>query len=219
MDTEQDHTGILPARRLRHALRGAEVRRSARRLPPAPSGCWPPTCRRCSPTRTAAPGARPSSTPRRDSPSRRLPRSPRSGRIPKEQALVDLVAAERLEGRRVLVYATHTGTRDITERMDGILSRHGFRVAVMKADAVAPERREAWVAEQVQRGIDVLICHPRLVQTGLDLIEFPTICLVRDGLLRLHDAAGLPPLVAHRPEPTGAGRVHGLSGTACRRTP
>ncbi len=95
---------------------------------------------------------------------------------PKEKALVDLVAAERMEGRRVLVYATHTGTRDITERMDDILTRHGFRVAVMKADAVAPERREAWVAEKVKQGIDVMICHPRLVQTGLDLIDFPTIC-------------------------------------------
>ncbi len=95
---------------------------------------------------------------------------------PKEKALVDLVAAERLEGRRVLVYATHTGTRDITGRMDDILTRHGFRVAVMKADAVAPDRREAWVADRVKQGIDVMICHPRLVQTGLDLIDFPTIC-------------------------------------------
>ena len=112
---------------------------------------------------------------------------------PKEKALVDLVAAERMEGRRVLVYATHTGTRDITERMDDILTRHGFRVAVMKADAVAPERREAWVAvmkadavaperreawvaDRVKEGIDVMICHPRLVQTGLDLIDFPTLC-------------------------------------------
>ncbi len=95
---------------------------------------------------------------------------------PKEQALVDLVAAERLQGRRVLVYATHTGTRDITERMDDFLTRHGFKVAVMKADAVAPERREAWVAKRVEEGVDVLVCHPRLVQTGLDLIEFPTIC-------------------------------------------
>ena len=95
---------------------------------------------------------------------------------PKEKALVDLVAAERPEGRRVLVYATHTGTRDITGRMDDILTRHGFRVAVMKADAVAPDRREAWVAEKVKQGIDVMICHPRLVQTGLDLIDFPTIC-------------------------------------------
>ena len=94
---------------------------------------------------------------------------------PKEKALVNLVAAERMEGRRVLVYATHTGTRDITGRMDDILTRHGFRVAVMKADAVAPERREAWVADKVKQGIDVLICHPRLVQTGLDLIDFPTL--------------------------------------------
>ena len=95
---------------------------------------------------------------------------------PKEKALVDLVAAERMAGRRVLVYVTHTGTRDVTERMDDILTRHGFRVAVMKADAVAPKKREAWVADRVKKGIDVMICHPKLVQTGLDLIDFPTIC-------------------------------------------
>ena len=97
---------------------------------------------------------------------------------PKEKALIDMVAAERMEGRRVLVYATHTGTRDITGRMDDMLTRHGFRVAVMKSEAVAPERRRAWVADEchpVKQGIDVLICHPRLVQTGLDLIDFPTL--------------------------------------------
>ena len=95
---------------------------------------------------------------------------------PKEKALIDLVAAERLEGRRVLVYVTHTGTRDITGRMDEILTRHGFRVAVMKADAVAPDKREAWVTDRVKEGIDVMICHSRLVQTGLDLIDFQTLC-------------------------------------------
>ena len=95
---------------------------------------------------------------------------------PKEKALVDLVAAERLAGRRVLVYVTHTGTRDITGRMEDMLTRHGFRTAVMKADAVAPDKREKWVADRVKQGIDVMICHPRLVQTGLDLIDFPTLC-------------------------------------------
>ena len=94
---------------------------------------------------------------------------------PKEKALVDLIAKERMEGRRVLVYVTHTVTRDITGRMDDILTKHGFRVAVMKADSVAPDRREAWVSDRVKQGIDVLISHPRLVQTGLDLIDFPTI--------------------------------------------
>ena len=45
----------------------------------------------------------------------------------------------------------------------------------MKADAVGPKRREAWVGDRVNQGIDVLICHPRLVQTGLDLIDFSTL--------------------------------------------
>ena len=76
----------------------------------------------------------------------------------------------------MLVYATHTGTRDITGRMEEFLTRHGFRVAVMKADAVPPERREAWVRKRVEEGVDVLVCHPRLVQTGLDLVEFQTVC-------------------------------------------
>ena len=95
---------------------------------------------------------------------------------PKEQQLIDLVAQERLAGRRVLVYATHTGTRDITGRLSAMLERHGFRAAVMKADRVEPKQREAWVAKRVEEGLDVLICHPRLVQTGLDLIDFATIC-------------------------------------------
>ena len=105
-----------------------------------------------------------------------VPPLPEDRLYPKERALVDLVAAERLAGRRVLVYVTHTGTRDITGRMEEFLSRHGFRVAVMKADAVPPERREAWVAKRVEEGVDVLVCHPQLVQTGLDLVEFPTVC-------------------------------------------
>ena len=49
---------------------------------------------------------------------------------PKEKALVELVSEERKQGRRVLVYATHTGTRDIAERMEDFLTQHGCRVAV-----------------------------------------------------------------------------------------
>ena len=70
------------------------------------------------------------------------------------------VAAERLQRRRVLVYATNTGTRDITERMENFLGRHGFKVSVMKANAVPPERREAWVAKRVEEDADVLVATP-----------------------------------------------------------
>ena len=59
---------------------------------------------------------------------------------PKERALAELVADEPLAGRRVLIYPTHTGRRDIAGFMEEFLGRHGFNVTVMKADAVPPKR-------------------------------------------------------------------------------
>ena len=41
---------------------------------------------------------------------------------------------------------------------------------------MAPDRREEWLSARVREGAEVLICHPRLVQTGLDLIDWPSIC-------------------------------------------
>ncbi|MCC6387409.1 MAG: ATP-dependent helicase [Dehalococcoidia bacterium] len=100
---------------------------------------------------------------------------PANHRYPKEQALLDLVEAEKAQGRRVLLYITHTASRDITPRLESVLSEAGHSVACLKADTVPPERREEWVGNRVKEGIDVLLVHPKLVQTGLDLIDFPTI--------------------------------------------
>jgi hypothetical protein len=94
---------------------------------------------------------------------------------PKERALVDLVRRERSRGRRVLVYATHTHLRDLTPRLRSVLEEAGFRVAVLKAETVPAERREDWVAARVREGAEVLLTNPRLVQTGLDLVDFPSV--------------------------------------------
>jgi hypothetical protein len=40
---------------------------------------------------------------------------------------------------------------------------------------VAPVEREAWYERQLRSGVQVVIAHPRLVQTGLDLWSFPDI--------------------------------------------
>ncbi|KZK27567.1 hypothetical protein A4F85_06795 [Delftia sp. GW456-R20] len=48
----------------------------------------------------------------------------------------------------------------------------------MSADA---SKREVWVADQVDRGVDVVITNPELVKTGLDLLEFPTIVFMQSG--------------------------------------
>ena len=87
---------------------------------------------------------------------------------------------EKADGRRVLAYSVYTGTRDTTARLKTQLEANGLKVAVLRA-SVDASKREDWVADQVERGIDVLICNPELVKTGLDLLEFPTIVFMQSG--------------------------------------
>jgi len=47
--------------------------------------------------------------------------------------------------------------------------------------SVDTSKREAWYARQVKEGVQVVICHPKLVETGLDLLDFPTIIFYESG--------------------------------------
>jgi hypothetical protein len=42
-------------------------------------------------------------------------------------------------------------------------------------------KREALYARQVKDGVQVVICHPKLVETGLDLLDFPTFIFYESG--------------------------------------
>lgn len=98
----------------------------------------------------------------------------------KERRLVEEVKAELARGRRCQIYAVYTQKRDVTRRLECILTNEGIRVAVLTTD-VPPEAREAWYDRQLRAGVQAVICHPKLVQTGLDLIEFPTILFYETG--------------------------------------
>lgn len=100
--------------------------------------------------------------------------------MPKEQALVDLCVAEKARNRKVLAYTVYSGTRDTTSRLKKVLEQAGLKVAVLRA-TVDTSRREDWILDQVDRGIDVLITNPELVKTGLDLLDFPTIAFLQTG--------------------------------------
>jgi len=99
---------------------------------------------------------------------------------PKEKKLIELCADEKALGRKVLAYSIYSGTRDTTARLKALLEARGFKVGVLRA-TVDASKREDWVAEQVDRGIDVLITNPELVKTGLDLLDFPTIVFMQSG--------------------------------------
>jgi Helicase conserved C-terminal domain len=98
----------------------------------------------------------------------------------KERRLVDEVKAELGRGRRCQIYAVYTQKRDVTKRLERILSNAGIRVAVLTTE-VPPEAREGWYERQIRAGVQAVICHPKLVQTGLDLIDFPTILFYETG--------------------------------------
>ena len=93
---------------------------------------------------------------------------------PKERALLTLVQDQRARQRRCLVYCTHTGRRDTTARLMGILKQHDFRVLTLKAGTVDSEERTEWLTREAERN-DIIICHPKLVETGVNLLEYPTI--------------------------------------------
>jgi Type III restriction enzyme, res subunit len=100
--------------------------------------------------------------------------------MPKERALIELCREERRQGRRVLVYTTYTGTRDTAARLKAALDQAGFKTAVLRA-TVEASKREDWVADQVERGVEVIVTNPELVKTGLDMLEFPTIVFMQTG--------------------------------------
>jgi len=68
----------------------------------------------------------------------------------------------------------------VTARLEKLLRAEGIRAGVLRA-SVPTHKREAWYREQLKRGIDGVICHPKLVETGLDLLEFPTILFHETG--------------------------------------
>ncbi len=103
-----------------------------------------------------------------------------SSPTPKELELLKICKAEKMRGRRVLVYTTYTGTRDTAARLKNFLEKEGFKVAVLRA-SVEAVKREDWLFDQVDRGVDIIITNPELVKTGLDMLEFPTIVFMQSG--------------------------------------
>ncbi|HME00329.1 MAG TPA: hypothetical protein VKM93_23720 [Terriglobia bacterium] len=98
----------------------------------------------------------------------------------KERRMLEEIRASLNRGRKVQVYAVYTQKRDVTRRLENILAKDGIRVAVLTTQ-VAPEEREAWYERQLRAGVEVVIGHPRLTQTGLDLLSFPDIFFAETG--------------------------------------
>ena len=99
----------------------------------------------------------------------------------KEQRLISLCEEGVAQGRGTMVFAQYTGRRDILAHLERILAQAGLRVAVLRADTVPVEDREEWIARQEARGAQVLLTNPKLVETGMDLVNWPSACFFQPG--------------------------------------
>jgi len=101
------------------------------------------------------------------------------GETEKEQKLLEIVKNAKARGKKVLVYTTQSNKRDLQPRIKKLLDMHGIRSIVLTR-SVSTAERERWIRTNAPK-VDVLICHPRLVATGLDLLEFPVIVFFDTG--------------------------------------
>lgn len=106
---------------------------------------------------------------------------------------LELTTQKIAAGEKVLIYYTWTNITDVEDKLKEQLTGRGYKVAILKTgrgitaemgekgvvekgEPVKTEQREAWVERQIQEeNVDVLICNPVLVETGLDLLAFTTI--------------------------------------------
>lgn len=100
-----------------------------------------------------------------------LPRIVRKDYIlPKEQKAMEIIKREVRLGNKVILYVNQTGTKDIQDRLNAILKAANVRPQILPK-TIAAKNRAKWI-EKNERNIDVLICNPEAVKTGLDLVQF-----------------------------------------------
>ena len=96
---------------------------------------------------------------------------PEDLRYAKERKLIECIKADLARGRKCQIYAVYTVKRDVTGRLERVLSQEGIRVSVLTSQ-VPPDQREAWYEQRLRDGMQVCIAHPRLVSVGMDYVEY-----------------------------------------------
>jgi hypothetical protein len=87
----------------------------------------------------------------------------------KERWFLDLVEQEATLGRQVWGYVQLNGKRNVESRLAELLRKRDFRVKVLK-QSIPLAQREEWIDRNCQ-DVDVVLSHPKLVETGLDLFS------------------------------------------------
>lgn len=100
---------------------------------------------------------------------------------PKDERLIECVRDAQKAGRKCLVFAEYTGKKLADRHIQNILANAGFNFFTLKP-TVSTNKRLAWIRAKMESGkYDGMICQPKLVETGLNLLEFPEVLFWQTG--------------------------------------
>jgi hypothetical protein len=77
------------------------------------------------------------------------------------------------------VYIQNSNTTDISPRLTELMEQKGYKVKVLRAGD--SEGRDEKIKKWVKEGLDILICNPKLVEVGLDLLFAVTVVFYQCG--------------------------------------
>ena len=106
---------------------------------------------------------------------------------PKEERLLAEIRAAQ---GGVWIYASFTHAHDQIGRLSAVLRREGLAHRLLTPD-VPRAKREAWIQQAAADGVRIILSHPQLVETGLDLLAWPNLLWYSTGynLFRLRQAS------------------------------
>jgi len=94
--------------------------------------------------------------------------------LPKEARLIEIAQAEKASHRKIVLLIEQTTTRPLPNRLVPLLKKHGIRAVYLDTKRVKASGREEWIEKHAYE-MDVLITHPKAVETGMDLVMFQTV--------------------------------------------
>jgi superfamily II DNA or RNA helicase/ribosomal protein S27AE len=108
----------------------------------------------------------------------------------KEKEVLELTRNALKRGEHVLIYYAWSNKTNVGPRLKEILADHGYNAEILPA-SVPAKQREKWIADHIKDGMQVMLCNPALVETGLDLLDFTTIIFYQTGykLVTMRQAA------------------------------
>lgn len=89
--------------------------------------------------------------------------------LPKEQELIRLCKTYKEMGDQTWVGCEMTQKRNVMPRLKGLLEREGLKVGILTSEMAKPRDRLEWITRNGPL-VDVMMSHPQLVATGVDLL-------------------------------------------------